>query len=113
MQSCQLEAKNIFPENSLFAKKINEKWGFVNKEGNIQIQNEYEMVTDFNQYGFAGIKQGGKWGVINQDGIVIQEPIYELSWVQPSFLGKYYRINTWYGDIRYSKDVVEQEEMEE
>ena len=109
----QLEAKNIFPENSLFAKKINEKWGFVNKEGNIQIQNEYEMVTDFNQYGFAGIKQGGKWGVINQDGIVIQEPIYELSWVQPSFLGKYYRINTWYGDIRYSKDVVEQEEMEE
>ena len=33
------------------------------------------MVTEFNKYGFAGIKKGGKWGVVNIKGEIIQEPI--------------------------------------
>lgn len=113
MNGNRLDPKDIFSENLLLAKKVNEKWGFVNQEGNLEIQNEYEMVTDFNQFGFAGIKQDGKWGVINRDGIIVQEPIYELNWVQPSFLGKYYLINTWYGEARYSADVLEQDEQEQ
>ena len=103
-----LQAKDILTNNLLFARKIDDKWGFVDNNGNIKVQNEYEMVTDFNEYGFAGIRKDGKWGVINQEGIVIQEPIYILDWIQPTFLGKYYQINAWYGDARYSNDILEE-----
>ena len=48
-----------------FAFKKNGKWGFVDNNGNLKIQNEYEKVTEFNEYGFAGIKKDGKWGFIN------------------------------------------------
>ena len=44
-------AKDLFPNNKLFAKRIDDKWGFVDVEGNLKVQNEYEMVTDFNEYG--------------------------------------------------------------
>ncbi len=53
------------------------------------------MVTDFNKYGFAGIKKkDGKWGSINQNGEVVQEPTYDLKKRNiPEFVGKYYRVN--------------------
>lgn len=106
----KLESKDVFPNNQLFAKKINDKWGFVDKEGNVVVENQYEMVTDFNEYGFAGIKLDGKWGVIEQASKqIIQEPIYELEWAQPTFIGKYYCVRNWYGDVRYSDDVTENE----
>lgn len=106
----KLDAKEVFPNNQLFAKKINGKWGFVDKEGNVVIENKYEMVTDFNEYGFAGVKLDGKWGVIEQSTHnIIQEPIYELEWVQPNFIGKYYRVRTWYGDARYSDEVTQKD----
>ena len=106
----KLDSKEVFPNNQLFAKKINDKWGFVDKDGNVVIENQYEMVTDFNEYGFAGIKLDGKWGVIEQASKqIIQEPIYELEWAQPTFIGKYYCVRNWYGDVRYSDDVTENE----
>lgn len=61
-------------------QKINGKWGFVNEENKLIINNEYDMVTEFNKYGFAGIKKGGKWGVVNIKGEIIQEPIYSFKW---------------------------------
>lgn len=103
----QLEPQTIFTNATLFSKKINDKWGFVDKNGNLKVNNEYDMVTDFNEYGYAGIQKDGKWGVIDSQGTILQEPIYELEWVQPSFLGKYYRMQSWYGDIRYSAEVKE------
>ncbi len=98
-------AQEIFPTNTLFAKNINGKWGFADKNGNIKVQNNYELVTDFNKYGYASIKKDGKWGSININGEIVQEPIYELKWSMPEFIGKYYRINAWYGDIRFSDQI--------
>ena len=88
-----LTSQNLFENNSLFAKNINGKWGFVDKDGNLKVQNDYELVTDFNKYGFAGIKKDGKWGSINQNGEVVQEPTYDLKRNIPEFVGKYYRVN--------------------
>lgn len=99
------DAKELFPNNKLFAKKINGKWGFVDIEGNLKIQNEYEMVTDFNNYGYAGIKKEGKWGVINQEGDIITKPIYELDWYYPTFIGKYYKLNIWTSESQYSDKI--------
>lgn len=102
----QLKSKEALPNNQLFAKKIDDKWGFVDSNDNIVVENKYEMVTDFNKYGFAGVKLDGKWGVIEQTTHeVIQEPIYELNWVQPNFIGKYYRADSWHGNSRYSDNV--------
>lgn len=88
-----LTSQNLFENNLLFAKNINGKWGFVDKDGNLKVQNDYELVTDFNKYGFAGIKKDGKWGSINQNGEVVQEPTYDLKRNIPEFVGKYYRVN--------------------
>ena len=88
-----LTSQNLFENNPLFAKNINGKWGFVDKDGNLKVQNDYELVTDFNKYGFAGIKKDGKWGSINQNGEMVQEPTYDLKRNIPEFVGKYYRVN--------------------
>ena len=88
-----LTSQNLFENNPLFAKNINGRWGFVDKEGNLKVQNDYELVTDFNKYGFAGIKKDGKWGSINQNGEIVQEPTYDLKRNIPEFVGKYYRVN--------------------
>ena len=100
----EISYKNLYPNNKLDAKKINGKWGFIDKADKLIIQNEYEMVTEFNNYGFAGIKKDGKWGVVNSEGTIIQEPIYELKWENPSFIGKYYKVQAW-GEQYYSSQI--------
>ena len=100
----EISYKNLYPNNKLYAKKINGKWGFIDKADKLIIQNEYEMVTEFNNYGFAGIKKDGKWGVVNPEGTIIQEPIYELKWENPSFIGKYYKVQAW-GEQYYSSQI--------
>lgn len=91
----EISYKQIEPNNKMYAKKINGKWGFLNEENKLIINNEYDMVTEFNKYGFAGIKKGGKWGVVNIKGEIIQEPIYSFKWENPSFIGKYYKTKEW------------------
>ena len=108
----ELTAKEVFPNNQLYAKKIDDKWGFVDKDGNLKVQNEYDMVTEFNEYGFAGIKLDGKWGVISQNGEIVQDPTYELDIVSPSFIGKYYRADEWYGSNYYTNASSADEEID-
>lgn len=108
----ELATKELFPNNNLYAIQINEKWGFVDRSGNLKVQNEYEMVTEFNEYGFAGIKQDGKWGSINSNGEIVQEPIYELKGTSPKFIGKFYRSEEWYGDLYYTDKIEEEVENE-
>ena len=66
-----ISSKEILEQNDIYALKKDEKWGFVDKEGNIIIEPKYDMVTEFNSYGFAGIKQGNKWGVIDTTGNIV------------------------------------------
>ena len=99
----ELESKDIFINNKLFAKKQNNKWGFVNNAGNKVINYEYDYVTELNKYGFAGIKKDGKWGVINQNGEIVLEPQYDLSKEsEPNFIGRYYEVSYGNGEIYFS-----------
>ena len=107
----ELSAKDVFPNNKMYAQEENGKWGFVDKNGNIIVQNEYDMVTELNEYGFAGIKKDDKWGVIDENGQIVQEPIYELDEISPSFIGKYYKVDEWYGNVYYTNEVEEEEEV--
>ena len=94
----------IFPNLKFYAFKENDKWGFKDKEGNVKIEPTYDMVTELNDYGFAGTKQDGKWGVVNSDGTVIVDPTYEIKWDEPEFIGRYCKFNFGYGMIYYTKD---------
>lgn len=88
--------------NNLFAKEENGKWGFVNKKGEFMVTAKYDYVTEFNDYGFAGIMQDGKWGVIDEAGTVIEEPKYILDDENlPIFIGKYYETYLGYGEKFY------------
>ncbi len=100
-----LTNKQALPNNTLFATSKYGLWGFEDKDGNIVVEQVYDMVTEFNKYGFAGIKEGNKWGIIREDGTIIVEPKYEISSnVEPEFIGQYYKIN--YGGEMYFTDEV-------
>ena len=103
----ELTSKEVFPDNLLYAKKVNNKWGFVNKNGELKVTNEYDMVTEFNEYGFAGIKKDEKWGVIDSNGNVLQEPIYKIKTISPKFIGKFYQIKSWYENLYYTDKIEE------
>lgn len=93
----------ILSENKIFAKKSEDKWGFVDINGNKVVDYKYEKVTEVNKYGFAGIKQNGKWGIINSEGTIIVEPTYELNSNEPIFIGEYYQVIYGNGEIYYTK----------
>lgn len=89
----ELKNTQIFTNNVLFANKQDEKWGFVDKNGNVKVDYIYDSVTEFNEQNFAGVKLNGKWGVINSDGTVIVEPKYEMqNKYKPNFIGEYYKV---------------------
>ena len=95
--------KQALPNNTLFATSKYGLWGFEDKDGKVVVNQVYDMVTEFNRYGFAGIKEGNKWGVIRDDGTVIVAPTYEISSnIEPEFIGKYHKIN--YGGVSYFTD---------
>ena len=98
----ELITRDAFPNNKLYAKEVDGKWGFADRSGNIKVECKYDMVTEFNEYGFAGIKKNGKWGSINSKGEVVQEPKYKISWANPVFVGKYYQSEEWHGDTYFT-----------
>ena len=75
----------------------------MNVQGNVIVDYIYDMVTDVNKYGYAGIKQNGKWGVIDRLGKVKVEPTYEINSNQPEFIGPYYQVIYGNGEIYYTK----------
>ena len=102
----ELQNTDIFPNNILFSKMENGKWGFVDKTGNVKVDYQYDKVTEFNEYGFAAVQKDGKWGVINQNGEIVIEPTYELNNAEtPSFIGKYYKVTYGVGEIYYTDKV--------
>lgn len=90
----------------LIPKEKDGKWGFVNSNSNVVVDYKYEKVTEFNKYGFAGVKLNGKWGSIDENGNIVAEPIYSLdSSYEVEFIGKYYKVVYDYKTVYYSDDM--------
>lgn len=100
-----LSNKEIFKENTLFASSKEGKWGFVDKDGKEIVEYKYDMVTEFNNYGYAGIKKDNVWGVINKDGNIVVEPSYKIEWKEPDFISKYCKLNFGYGFEYYTDEL--------
>ena len=100
----EISSKEALKGNKIFAISNNGKWGFVDSNGNILLDYQYEKATDLNEYGFAGIKLDGKWGVVNSEGKVILEPQYIVNTqLEPSFIGEYYKVEFGFGEFYYTK----------
>ena len=85
------QEREIFPNRTLFISKQNGKYGFVDKEGKVVVDYQYDDATEQNDYGYAGIKKDNKWGSINSEGKVIQEPKYDLEdYLLINFIGRWH-----------------------
>lgn len=63
----------IFASESYAAVKINGKWGFVDKNGKIVIEPQYDDARSFAN-GLAAVKVVDKWGFIDENGKICIEP---------------------------------------
>lgn len=81
----------VYKDYKLYSYKAEDgKWGYKDANGNVVVDCRYDLVTELNQYGFAGIYQEGKWGVIDASGKVVVVPSYEIdTYYLPSFMGEY------------------------
>lgn len=85
------DVKEIHTNHTLFKSKKDGKYGFVDKNGKVIVDYQYDDVTEQNSYGFAGIKKDGKWGSIDNKGTVVQEPIYNLeNYLKIDFIGRWH-----------------------
>lgn len=99
------DAQEIFTNNTVFAKKENGKWGYVDRSGNTAVDYKYEFATNINEYGYGAVKQNGKWGVVNAQGQLIKEAVYTLDDIEPYFIGEYYQVSNIYEIPYYSNEV--------
>lgn len=100
----ELKNTEVFTNNVLFAKKVGDKWGFADKSGKMVVEAKYDFVTEFNEYGFAGVKSEDKWGSVNTKGEVVIEPTYNLNELNPSFIKSYYQVKNGLGEIYYTNN---------
>lgn len=99
-----MEVKEVLKNNTLIPSKKDNKWGFVDKNENVVVEYKYDKVTEFNEYGYAGIRVNDKWGVIDSNGNIVKEPIYENLETNsnPEFLGEFYKVYYGYGEFYYT-----------
>ena len=67
----------IFHEG-LAAVRVSEKWGFIDKNGNMVINPEYDKAELFSE-GLAAVALNGKWGYIDRAGRWVVKPQYEFA----------------------------------
>lgn len=85
------DSKEILPQNKIFLKKENGKYGFIDKDGNVIIDCIYDDAKEQNEYGFAAVKKDGKWGAIDTKGNIVCETNYDLTDnLLIDFIGKYH-----------------------
>lgn len=60
----------VFPLNAqpLYPVKIDKKWGLINAEGHIVVAPIYEVIGEFDQFGFAVMQKNGMVGMLNREG---------------------------------------------
>ncbi len=60
----------------LLRVKVNDKWGYIDKTGQVVIQPQFDEANLFSE-GLTAVRIGSKWGYINQTGQVIIQPQFD------------------------------------
>lgn len=80
-----------FSQNNLFLSKKDNKYGYLDKDGNVVVDYIYDDARRQNDYGYCAVKQNGLWGALNKDGEVICETKYNLdNNLLVDFIGEYH-----------------------
>lgn len=99
----ELKNTDVYPNNKLFVKVEGDKYGFVDINGKLVVDYQYDKAYEFNSYGFAAVRRDGKWGAINEQGQEVIAPTYELKEQgEPTFVGAYYRVTYGFGEFYYT-----------
>lgn len=86
----EVENINVL-DQKYYAVKEGNKWGFINKKEEVVLKPKYDMVTEFNEFGYASVKLGDKWGVIDETFNEIISPQYNFKNTEtmPRFVYKF------------------------
>ena len=85
------DIKDILSSNTLFVSKKGNKYGFVDKDGNVIVDYIYDEAEEQNAYGFAAVKKGKVWGAVDSKGEITIEPKYNLdNYLVIDFIGKWH-----------------------
>ena len=100
-------ADTLLTTNTLFLKRQNSKYGFVDKEGNEVVDFIYDDATEQNPSGYAAIKKNGLWGAIDSKGNVVIKPEYKLD-NNKTITNKDFYLNYWNKKIfiRYKRKIL-------
>ena len=72
------EDVHIFNDNTYAAVRIKGKWGFVNANGDVVIEAQYDDARSFSN-GLAAVKKDGKWGFIDKENKLVIQPQFDDS----------------------------------
>ena len=87
----EIPSTEALKDNTLFLKKENDKYGYVDKSGNVVVDYVYDDATEQNEYGFVAVKQNGLWGSLDKEGKIVIEPKYNLdNYLYINFIGKWH-----------------------
>ena len=87
----EITSQEALPNNTLFLKKEEGKYGYVDKKGNVVVDYVYDDATEQNECGFVSVKKDGLWGSIDKNGKTVIEPKYNLeNNLKIDFIGKWY-----------------------
>lgn len=64
-------------KNGFARVTIGEKWGFINRKGEVKVSIIYDMLTDFEPFGLAIVKAGTQFGLVDTNGKYALTPNYE------------------------------------
>lgn len=68
----------VLKGKTLYLSKKDGKYGYVDKNGNVVVEYNYDDAKEQNPFGFCAVKKDGKWGALDKQGKLIQEPKYAL-----------------------------------
>ena len=72
------QSQDILTQSTLYLSKKDDKYGFIDKTGNVVVDYIYDDATEQNPYGYAAVKKDGLWGSIKKNGVIAQDTTVNL-----------------------------------
>lgn len=106
----EISNKDLFDIKIYANQKEDETWEAISKSGEVLTNEGYDKITELNEFGYLSIRKDDKWGAIDSNGNVVVEPIYTISgYKEPSFIGKYYRVEYGFNEAYYTSKIMEEQ----
>ena len=84
-------SSDILTSNTIFLSKKDNKYGYVDKAGQVVVDYIYDDATEQNEYGYAAVKKDGLWGSIGKNGAIVADLTVNLdNNIYSYFIGKWH-----------------------